>query len=69
METLFIVLGVILFVLIAGGGALLAPRRRRRGRAVSPGEPAAQAGTTATPTITRAPAPESSTAAPPAEAA
>jgi len=67
METLFIVLGVVLFVLIAGGGALLAPRTRRRRKAVSPRETPGQTGTTATPTITRAPAPDSATAAPPAE--
>ena len=67
METLFIVLGVVLFVLIAGGGALLAPRTRRRRKAVSPRETPGQAGTTATPTITRAPAPDSETVAPPAE--
>jgi fused signal recognition particle receptor len=68
METLFIVLGVVLFVLIAGWGALLAPRTRRRRKAVSPGESPGQTGTTtAAPTITRAPAPDSAAAAPPAE--
>ena len=68
METVLIILGVVLFVLIAGGGALLAPRRRRRGKPVSPGESPGQVGTTtASPTITRAPAPDSGTVAPPAE--
>jgi fused signal recognition particle receptor len=66
METLFIILGVVLVVLIAGGGALLAPRARRRGKALPPGQAAGQAGTT-TAVRPSAQAPEAGTAAPPAE--
>jgi fused signal recognition particle receptor len=63
METVLIIIGVALFVLIVGGGALLAPRRRRRGRAVPPGESAGHIGT-----VTQAPpAPGASATAPPTE--
>jgi len=66
MDTLFIVLGVVLVLLIAGGGALLAPRVRRRGRAVPPSQaPGAVDTTTAAPPSTQAP--EAGVAAPPAE--
>ena len=60
METVLIVLGVILLVLIVGGGALLAPRTRRRGKAgpgPSGGGRAGQGGTaTAAPPAAHAPA-------------
>ncbi len=66
MENLFIIVGVVLVVLIAGGGALLAPRARRRGRAVPRSQVHGQVGTT-TAAPPSAQAPESGTAAPPAE--
>jgi fused signal recognition particle receptor len=65
METLFIVLGVVLVLLIVGGGALIAPRLRRRGRAVPPSQAPGEVGaTTAAPPSTQAPLAE---AAAPAE--
>ena len=59
MENLFIIVGVVLVVLIAGGGALLAPRARRRGRAVPRSQVHGQVGTTtaAPPPVTEPPAP------------
>jgi fused signal recognition particle receptor len=63
MVTLFIVLGVVFVLVIAGGGVLLAPRTRRGGavpRSRAPGEVGT---TTAAPPMTQAP----EAAAPPAE--
>jgi fused signal recognition particle receptor len=68
METLFIILGIVLVVLIAGGGALLAPRARRRGRAVRPSQAPGQVGTT-TAAPPSAQAPEAGATTPPAEVA
>ena len=60
METVLIILGVVLLVLIVGGGVLLAPRTRGRGKAApgpSGADGAGQSGTaTAAPPATRAPA-------------
>jgi len=66
METLFIVLGVVLVLLIAGGGALIAPRMRHRARAVPPSRAPGQVGT-ATTAPPSAHAPPADAAAPPAE--
>ena len=68
MDTLFIVLGVVLVLLIAGGGALLAPRVRGRGGAVPPSRaPGEVDTTTAAPPLTQAP--PAGAAEPPAEVA
>lgn len=69
METVLIILGVILVVLIVGGGVLLAPRVRRRGKSVS--GPSAAEGTgqggvaTAAPPAAHAPAAPGVLAPPP----
>lgn len=71
METLFIILGVVLFVLIAGGGALLVPRARRRRLTMPPSQQPGPIGTTtAAPPSAQAPgagvaAPAEVTAPPP----
>jgi fused signal recognition particle receptor len=66
METLFIVLGIVLVLLIVGGGTLIAPRMRHRGRAVPPSQAPGEVGTT-TAALPSTHAPSAEAAAPPAE--